>query len=203
MKNTYESSGPVGKEKNRRASNKRRETGLASRLLESSIRQEALYYACRLTGNAQDAEDLVQEALFRTAREWRRFDASRPLRPWVLTVLRNAFLDARKCSGARAVVSLDGLLSEGRPVDLKHFLPLSDAPVDEAIERGETSLAVRSALGRMGSPARRVLILRHLKGLKFREIAKVLGMPEGTVRSRVFRAQESFRKQFSSLKALA
>jgi RNA polymerase sigma-70 factor (ECF subfamily) len=155
---------------------------------------DAAYNLARwLAGNATDAEDVVQDAYLRAYRYFDSFQGGN-FRVWLLTIVRNAFVTWVKENRS------------GRMV----FVP--DTPVTETADTEETmwgsrprdpeSLLLESidsqALSRMMEqlPAeyREVLLLREVEDLAYKEIAEVIGVPMGTVMSRLSRARLSLRK---------
>ena len=66
--------------------------------------ERAFQFAYRLTGNVEDAKDLVQDAFHRALRSWDRYDPSRPLDAWFFTILRHLYFDSRKRAGRRKTV---------------------------------------------------------------------------------------------------
>jgi RNA polymerase sigma-70 factor (ECF subfamily) len=142
----------------------------------------ALYSFCvGFTGDSQRAEDVVQEVLLRA---WRHAATlrgdGRPVRPWLFTTARNLLTDAH-----RAEQSRPGLLS-------------ADTTVGEVAARDDIVAAVESwtvaeALARLSAEHREVLVQAHWMGRSVTEIAEVLGVPAGTVKSRTYYAVRALR----------
>lgn len=145
--------------------------------------------ARRLTRNASDAEDLVQETYVRALRSAEQFRAGTNLKAWLLTILRHVHLNRRR-QAARAIVEVD------------------EAKVDrfaEAAEHGDTPerrLLGRVLDGRLRAAheslplaLRQTLWLRDVEGLSYAEIAGRLGIPLGTVMSRLARARQLLYKR--------
>ncbi len=143
----------------------------------------------RLTGDAHRAEDLVQEIFARifTHRHRYRPDAAR-FSTWLWRVALNHTASALR----------QPYLHREQPADLPdpdpdYPGPCADPPdtapaPDEAALRRETSEVVRRAVSELPEAHRAILVLRHYQGLKFREIADVLDLPEGTVKTRMTEA---------------
>ena len=148
-----------------------------------------LYRAARrLTGTIPDAEDLVQETCLRAFRALDQLRSADAARAWVFTVLRSAFLrNAARWQPARSrdCERLEGGPSEDgwsrRQYDRES--PWHVALVEEA----------RRAIQRLPIAFREVTVLAHIGGFSYREIAEILGIPVGTVMSRLFRARELLR----------
>jgi len=148
---------------------------------------DALYRtALRLTGRPQDAEDLVQETYLRA---WRSLHTYRPgtnPKAWLFRILHNAHIDRFRAS-SRAVPTVDEL--EGQdPAFVVHETP--ETLVMAGLMDGE----VRRALAEIPEVFRACLILADLEGFSYQEIAEILGIPRGTVMSRLFRGRRAMRR---------
>ncbi len=174
-----------------------------NQVLESFIQDcggRAYQFAYSLSGNSEEAKELVQEALYQVARNWKQFDQTKSLDAWLFTILRNAFLRSRRRSDRKKGVSLDLEMESGS----SYAEVLSDG-VDftEELERNETVVRVRQAMKDLTSEQRAILKLCDMDGLKYRQIARSLGIPAGTVRSRISRARAALRNDAPELAALA
>ncbi|MFH1725383.1 MAG: RNA polymerase sigma factor [Elusimicrobiota bacterium] len=147
-------------------------------------------------GNLQDAREFVRQGLYRAVLNWQRFDKGRRAEPWFIAILRNAARDWRKRAHRRLTVPLDDPAPDSTPmIDL-----IADdcrTPLQE-LERSETRRLVRDALGELRRDHRRVLKLCGLDGLSYRQAAKRLRVPVGTIRSRLFRARAAFRLEWTA-----
>ncbi len=152
-----------------------------------------VYGLCyRFTGNAADAEDLTQDVFLKIYMNLASFDATRGSLPvWITTMTRNLLVDNfRRTRNLRATGSLDegwDQPQEQRPVADR----LADPGVSphEAAARGEIQKMVQKALMKVSVELREAVILRDLQDLDYKEIAQVLGIPEGTVKSRISRGR--------------
>jgi len=140
--------------------------------------------ARRLTLNAAVAEDLVQETLLLSWRSFHQFQAGSNLRAWLFRILMNAhYGQGRKLQRVPSISSLSGSdAGEDR------LVPADDPQILDAI-------GVRQALDRLSEEHRAVLMLGVVEGLTCREMADVLGIPMGTVMSRISRARQALREQ--------
>jgi len=151
-----------------------------------------VYGLCfRFTGNAADAEDLTQDVFLKIYSNLASFDAMRGSLPvWITTMTRNLLVDNfRRTKNQRATSSLDDgwdQAEELRPVDR-----LMDGGVSphEAAAKKELAKMVQGALARVSVELREAVILRDLQDLDYKEIAVVLSIPEGTVKSRISRGR--------------
>ena len=150
--------------------------------------ERAFQFAYRLTGNADEARELVQEAFYRVLRNWERYDQSQPLENWFFSILRHVFLDGLRKFEKGNLVSLD-VAVEAAEKGYDEVVEDRADRVLEALERQESVRQVRQAMDRLTADHRGVLTLADLEGLSYEEIGRVLDCPVGTVRSRVSRAR--------------
>jgi RNA polymerase sigma-70 factor (ECF subfamily) len=152
-----------------------------------------IYNICyRFTGSADDAEDLTQEVFIKVYKTLNTYEAQRgAFMTWVTTVTRNLLVDHfRKTKHDRSTDSLDTPASEHEDA-----LPLSEqiqdtsAPPDARVQSRETGDTVHQALQKLSPELREAVILRDLQDMDYREIATVLKVPEGTVKSRINRGR--------------
>lgn len=140
---------------------------------------------CRLTQNPSDAEDLAQEAFLKAFRNLDRYDPSRPLLSWLFAIAHNTAMDFHR-SRRPALVSLD---AAEEPLELPDRTPGVESEV-EASFRGQ---AIELALSGLPPLYREILVLRHQEELGYDEIGRILGLPSGTVKNRLFRAREKLK----------
>jgi RNA polymerase sigma-70 factor, ECF subfamily len=150
---------------------------------------EVLYrVARRLTRTATEAEDLVQDALLRAYRGFDGFDGRYP-RAWLLTILRNTHVNRLR---KRQPDLLDDEVAQRLPARG------ADGRQDGTSERAlhdEFDPLVRDALAGLSANHRAVIALVDLDGLSYQEAAEVIGVPVGTVMSRLHRARRKVRAQ--------
>ncbi|MGH6626715.1 MAG: sigma-70 family RNA polymerase sigma factor [Burkholderiaceae bacterium] len=132
-------------------------------------------YARALTGNAWAADDLVQDTLERACSKWRLWMAGTDLRAWLFTLMYNLFVSQQRRWARQPGAGLDGN-------DAGPELVAPDAALD-------LSLDLQRCLMRLPEDQRAVLLLASLEDLSYEEIAKVTGVPMGTVMSRLSRAR--------------
>ncbi len=151
-----------------------------------------VYGLCyRFTGNAADAEDLTQDVFLKIYSNLSSFDMGRgSLQVWIMTMTRNLLVDNfRRTRNQRATGSLDDGWDETdelRPVD--RLISNTPSPHASAAQK-ELAKMVQGALARVSVELREAVILRDLQDLDYKEIAQVLGIPEGTVKSRISRGR--------------
>lgn len=151
-----------------------------------------VYGLCyRFTGNAADAEDLTQDVFLKIYSNLTSFDVARgSLQVWITTMTRNLLVDNfRRTRNQRATGSLDegwGETEELRPVD--RLMAAGPSPHESAAQK-ELAKMVQGALAKVSPELREAVILRDLQDMDYKEIAQVLGIPEGTVKSRISRGR--------------
>ncbi|TBR21446.1 RNA polymerase sigma factor [bacterium] len=158
-------------------------------LLLREAGDKAYNFAFQLAGNDADARDLVQEAAVRAFENMARYDSARPFDTWMLTILRNVFLDWRRRARLRAAEPLDA--GEG---GLAEFLAGPDLDPAETALRGESAADVQRALAALPEHYRAAVVLSDMEGLRYEDIAEVLDVPVGTVRSRIHMGRRLLKK---------
>lgn len=151
--------------------------------LMNRYRQRAYGIALSLTGNHDDAMDAVQKAFIRIHRSLGRFRTGEPFLPWFHRIVRNAALNQRRDQKRhRGEVPLEWVdRPDGRPD------PLQEAEADDLKSKLWTGIQALPA------DLREVFVLYHFQGLKYREIAHAIGVPMGTVMSRLHAARLRLR----------
>ncbi len=170
-----------------------------SRALEELIRryQEELYaFLYRFVGNAATAEDLFQETFVQVHRNVKGFDGERRVRPWLFTIAANKARDYLRSVGRHRTESFDRMTGgEDGGTFLDLMASGMEPPVVE-LERGEDVAAVRGVLAAMPAMYREVLVLSYFHGFAYKEMSEMLGVPLGTVKSRLHSALAVFAKAF-------
>jgi len=139
-------------------------------------------FAYRLTGSAADAEDMVQVCFLELLRPDCAYDPNRaPLRPWLFGVVRNQWLKRLRQKPSVELPEIEGSFS----------------PEHEVL-KGELEEAVRQAVLLLPEAQREVLILTHYEQLPLAEIAAILAVEIGTVKSRLQRARANLREMLSA-----
>jgi RNA polymerase sigma-70 factor (ECF subfamily) len=152
-----------------------------------------IYNICyRFAGSGDDAEDLTQEAFIKMYRTLSSYDPSKgAFVTWVTTITRNLLVDHfRKTKQDRVTDSIDAAPSEHEDAQpLGEQIQDQSAPPDAHVRSREVRETVHGALARLSPELREAVILRDLQDMDYRDIAAVLKVPEGTVKSRINRGR--------------
>jgi RNA polymerase sigma-70 factor (ECF subfamily) len=152
-----------------------------------------IYNICyRFAGTADDAQDLTQEVFIKMYRTLNSYDPQRgALMTWVTTMTRNLLVDHfRKTKQDRLTDSLDSAPSEHEDaMPLGDHIPDKGQLPDAGVQSRETGETVHRALQKLSPDLREAVILRDLQDMDYRDIAAVLKVPEGTVKSRINRGR--------------
>jgi RNA polymerase sigma-70 factor, ECF subfamily len=142
-------------------------------------------FAHWLTGNREEAEDLVQETFVKAMKGFPSFSPGTNFRAWIYRILRNTFLTSR--TGLKASISLD---DEENPIpepvasDDPEFLLLAKADQEQ----------IHQALAKLQVQQREIILLCDVEEMTYKEIAELMGVPIGTVMSRLSRARRAMRQ---------
>ena len=151
-----------------------------------------VYGLCyRFTGNGADAEDLTQDVFLKIYSNLGSFDLARgSLQVWITTMTRNLLVDNfRRTRNQRATGSLDDGWNDSEEMKPIDRLTATGATPHELAAQKELAAMVQNALACVSVELREAVILRDLQDMDYREIAQVLGIPEGTVKSRISRGR--------------
>jgi len=142
----------------------------------------------RMVSDEEEALDLSQEAFVRAFRSLHSFNPSFSFRSWIMTIASRIAIDflRRKSPQTVSLDETEGITSE------------STTPETE-LQRKETQWSIERAVGSLPLEYRMVILLRHKEGMSYDEIARVLDLPVGTVKSRVYRAREILRKSLEGI----
>lgn len=145
-----------------------------------------LRLAVAMLGNADDARDALQDAFVKAYEALHRFDLRRPFGPWFFQILRNHCRDVLRSRQARFKLEVIDERLEHRPAD-------PETGPERARERSAARELLWKALEEVGEEHREILVLKELQGFRYNEIATILGIPEGTVASRLFHARRALK----------
>jgi RNA polymerase sigma-70 factor (ECF subfamily) len=158
------------------------------RLIE--LNKDYVYNAVySLVGNAADADDIAQEVFLRAFSNLGGFEGRARFSTWLYGIMLNSVRSFWRRRTLRSTVSLNG----GDEADPRPD-PAADTDGPEAAsDRRERVAAVRAAIAKLDQESREIVVLRDMEGLAYEELADVLGIPVGTVKSRLHRARAALR----------
>lgn len=165
--------------------------GAFSQLVEQN--QGKIYSLCyRMTGNSEDAADLTQEAFLNAWRGLSKFGRQSSFSTWLYRLASNACIDFLRREKRRSALSMT--LESKDEDDHQADLPDERWSPERELERKESRQALQAGLAALSPEHREVLLLRETEGLSYQEIARCLGLEDGTVKSRIARARMSLRE---------
>lgn len=161
---------------------------------------DAVYrFALRLTGSPSEAEDLVQETFLRAYRAWDQYTLGTRAKSWLFTICRNAYLRQRERDVRRDEIVAEAAQSEPEPEVAVNEAPVFAGRADYDPEgdffRGLVDERILRAIDGLPGDFREAVVLSDLQGLTYQEIADVLEVPLGTVKSRLFRGRKLLQEQ--------
>ena len=157
-------------------------------------------YACYLTKNQKDAEDLFQETWLRVAQNPPKTKKVKDLKAWLFVITTNLHRDLLRKKRIRRLFLLDrSSVSHLGPgiIALEETRGPFRGPTE--FERAETHRAISNALGKLPEKLRNVFVLKEIEGFKYLEISSILGIPVGTVKSMTYRAIRLLRRELAVL----
>lgn len=139
--------------------------------------------ALAMMGDEQEAREAAQDALVKAFRARARYDRARPFYPWLYRIVKNTCLDAlaRRRHRARPGLQTERVASRGR------------SPADQ-VAAAQDVARLRAAMERLSDEHREVIALRHFQDLSYAEIGQILGIKQGTVMSRLYRARQALAR---------
>ncbi|MGD2215933.1 MAG: sigma-70 family RNA polymerase sigma factor [Gemmatimonadales bacterium] len=158
---------------------------------EALVHLDTLYnVALRLTGNASDAEDLVQDTVTKAYRAWDKYEAGTNCRAWLVTIMRNTFINQfRRRSKQPSPVQFDAV------EDISVFEQVRDRDPEGSFFHSIVDDEVKSAIQELPEEFRLPVVLSDVEGLSYAEIAEILDLPVGTVKSRLFRGRRRLQQR--------
>ena len=154
--------------------------------------QRELYgYLRRYLGDPNLADDVFQATFLQVFLKSGQYEPGRPLRPWLYAIATNQAIDAMRRIGRHPAASLDQATGEDANGEVRNLLELLEsresAPLDLA-RAEERKVLVRAGVEQLPDFLKQVVLLAYYQGLKYREIADILSVPVGTVKSRLHTA---------------
>lgn len=166
----------------------------AFRLLIERYHDPLMNFLFRLLGQRQAAEDVFQDTFLQVHQSLESFDITRAFKPWLFTIAANKGRDTLRKSQRRAAVSLSSKAGNAEGDELVDLLRIDVPAPGERLESEETSRLVQNAVDTMPTRLREILLLAYFQRLSYTNIAEQLGIPVGTVKSRLHAAVAAFAK---------
>lgn len=161
--------------------------------------KNGLYAFLKRFLNQQDlVEDVFQETFLQLFTSRESFDTNRPLRPWLFTIAANKAKDALRKQQRTSAVAI-GTISDGEEAsfsDVLNSLTSDETRPYETLEQGEAAETVRQVVASMPQQAREILVLAYFNKFSYKQMAKILSIPIGTVKSRLHTAVNRFAKEY-------
>ena len=169
-------------------------------VLVRRYRRELFNFLARFTGDLAMAEDVFQETFLQLHLSGGTFDLSRRLKPWLFTIAANKGRDAMRKTYRRQAAPLDAKIagSESQESTYADLMPSNIPPPDESLMNLETRQAVQRTIDAMPENLRTVLLMSYFNEFPYKEIAEILDVPLGTVKSRLHAAVQHFAKQWKA-----
>lgn len=174
----------------------------AFRTLIDRHHDDLLRFLVRLVGGRQAAEDVFQETFLQIHTSGDSFDVERRFRPWLFTIAANKGRDYLRKKGRRQVMELSapvsGERSGGEGASFVDLLQVNVPPPSTGLEAADRDRRVQEALSALSHPLREILLLSYFNRLSYAQIAEELGIPLGTVKSRLHAAVAAFAKRWQA-----
>lgn len=160
----------------------------AFEMLVNAYEKTVYNLALRTLGNPQDAEDVTQEAFLKAYRSLSSYRGDSKFSVWLYRIVSNLCLDQLRAKKRRPTQSLTVENDEGEEDTLE--IPDEQFSPEKLLDRKLTQESVRRGLASLPDDAKQILLLREIQGMSYEEIADVLDLEPGTVKSRIFRARK-------------
>ena len=167
-------------------------------ILIQAVRQKAYQIALSYLKNQEDAEDALQDSLLKIYRGLSRFQETSRFSTWVYRVVVNTCLDHIKKNKRQKdrILSFSGEDREENPFDAVSMLRDESAEPERHMLQKEKTQIILACLERIAPSLREVVLLRDVQGFSYGEIAQILDISEGTVKSRLSRARQAVKEMF-------
>ncbi|TVQ78710.1 MAG: RNA polymerase sigma factor [Phycisphaeraceae bacterium] len=166
----------------------------AFRLLIERYHDPLIRYLTRLMGERSAAEDAFQDTFLQIHQSLEHFDSSRRFKPWLFTIATNKGRDALRKRQRRPAVSLSAPISDSRGRAFVDLMEMEMPDISSDMERAELSALVQKAVDELSPRLREILLLAYFQKMSYAQIAEVVGIPLGTVKSRLHAAVAAFAK---------
>lgn len=172
----------------------------AFRLLVEQHSRALFRLAFRMTGNEQDAEDVVQETFLRAHRQLDKYEARSSFSTWLYRIASNYSLDLIRMRKRHEEKRERGTREEG---DILQDIPVNTPGPDRIVYSGQIQDRVNEALNELSAQERTAFVLRHFEGLSIEEIGEALGTGTNATKHSIFRAVQKLRRSLEPLVSAA
>ncbi len=157
---------------------------------------DALYRGgLRMTGNPEDAEDLVQDVYVRAIRFYQQFQPGTNIRAWLFKILKNTYINRfRRNARAPTQIPMDESEFQRSEIEAVRNLPPGNEGPEEQFFTRQTVATIEKALSEIPEKFQRIVILSDIEGFSYKEIAEIEDCPLGTVMSRLYRARRMLQQ---------
>jgi RNA polymerase sigma-70 factor, ECF subfamily len=163
-------------------------------LIVQQYMRPAYYVALGYVGRPEDALDLSQDAFVNAFRHIKRFDSSKRFFPWFYSILKNLCMNHLNRIRRRREESIDEMAEEGQPA-----IPIESVSPEQSVVRRDLEEKIGQALLRLKPKDREIIILQHFQDYSYQQIADLLGIPIGTVMSRLYGARAALRRELQRM----
>jgi RNA polymerase sigma-70 factor (ECF subfamily) len=166
---------------------------------EAVPHMDAVYrFALRLSESRDEAEDLVQDTYLRAYRAWEQYLPGTRCKSWLFTICRNVFLRRRERSQRHDAILLETAHDDPRAIsrEASVFAASRDEDPEGEFFRSIVDDQIVTAIEQLSEEYRLVVVLSDLEDLSYGEIAEVMEIPVGTVKSRLFRGRRQLQRWF-------
>lgn len=161
--------------------------------------KELFNFLVKFMGQRTLAEDAFQETFLQVHISASSFDTQRRFRPWLYTIAANKARDLLRSRARRPAMQLTTSDDQGGEVNLWHNLLRDETTPQDILEQKQQKELVREMVAKLPEHLREILVLAYFNQLPYKEIAQVLGIPLGTVKSRLHAAVSAFARKYNEI----
>lgn len=162
--------------------------------------RELYGYLRRYVGDSSLAEDVFQNTFLQLFLKCDQYETGRPVRPWLYTIATHQAIDTLRRNGRHQAVSLDQTREDAPDSEVRSLMDLVESRDPDPVLSAQTEenrQKIRESVDRLPEFLRQVVILAYFQGLKYRDIADILSIPVGTVKSRLHAALVKLQEAWS------
>lgn len=171
----------------------------AFRVLIERYHDELMRFLIRFMGDRQAAEDVFQDTFLQVHQSADTFDESRNLKPWLFTIAANKGRDQHRKASRRPMLGLSAHVGDEDGQRFVDLMAIDVPQPGEGVDREETDVQVQKALDALPDHQREILLLAYFQKLSYQQVSEQLGIPLGTVKSRLHSAVAGFARKWREL----